>query len=296
MHFLAKSALLIITISAISFPLETNAAVDTEIIVFEIAKDANGSVLGWDQSTWSRAAWDAYGNTDVLERLTAKYKGVENYSVKIIAAGSHYIVYTTKKKNGQLSIGISATKDAEYFKSEQERINGYVEKYPGRHEIHVPNGFNERKELPFPYVETPGDIEQLPAILLGSTSKEGTFACGVDKGVGQYSIKEFKEGVFVIRGEGKGSMTKVDMRAWQKSGMNDSDLEKKWSDEVDRSMQEVCAGLKRDSSTVTALRGAMKTYLEKRWQERLKECAEGKRPEKDCEVVHSTPVATGVTG
>ena len=285
-----RAILLVCLLSVFS---ATHAAVDTEVIVFEIAKDANGSVLGWVQNTWSRDAWNAYGNIGVLERLKEKYDGTEIYSIKIISAGSRYIVYTTTKKNGEKGLGISSTKDLDYFKSEQVRIKAFVEKYPGRHEIRELNGFNERKELYLSFVETPGDIEQLPSILKSSETKEGTFACEGDSGVGQYNVKEYKEGVFVFRGEKQGSTTMVDARDWLATGLSDEEREKKWKAAADRSMRTVCAGMKRGSSIIKAVTGGMKTYFEESWQEKLKECEEGKRPEKDCVIEESTPAATG---
>jgi len=111
------------------------AAVDTEVIVFEIAKDANGSVIGWDQNNWSLAEWNAYGNRASLDRLKEKY-GAARSAVKIIHADSHFIVYTKKHKDGKITIGIPSTRNRKAFEADQNRIGAYPENYPGQYTIH----------------------------------------------------------------------------------------------------------------------------------------------------------------
>lgn len=272
------------------------AAVDTKIIVFEIAKTADGSVLGWEQYTWSRAEWNSFGYRGVFERLKEKYEAAETHSVSIIPAGYQYAVYTKKHKGGRLTIHIVSTGDREYFEKSQERIEGYVEKNPAQYQILILDGFNKRVEIRVRHAEVPGEIAQLPTILRGAKTREGTFACEGDKGVAQYSVKELAPDVFIIRGQGEGSVEKVDARGWVKSGLSDEKLEKKWKVEASRAMVHVCEGMKRDSSYIKNVTGAMKTYFEENEAEKRKACEEGKLPKEECVFSKFEPASTGPKG
>ena len=281
-----------------------NASVDKQIIVFEIAKETNGSVKGWTQETWWRSDWKAHGKAGVADRIYKKYK-TNNYKVTIIKSGNHYIVYTKKAKNGKISFHVSSTKNPEQFARDSKRINEYTTRYTGKYEVHV-SGVNE-VEIREPPISDSHAFELSPAIApIWPDNIDETIPCEKGSGVSHYSVKELKKGFVEFRGNTtnktnkKGSTVVLNASEWLQSGLTDKGLEKKWRDEVEKAVNNICGVSKTKLSSsrksVNFLDRKLKRYLDNLLRIKKEECKQGIRPPSECVFKQSKPTSLEIRG
>lgn len=279
------------------------AGADKQIIVIEIAKDANNSVKGWTQETWWQSDWKAHGKAGVADRIKDKYK-TDNYKTKVIKSGYRFILYTKKSKSGKRTIHISSTKNSEIHASDKKRVSELAKKYPGQYEFHEKNGFNE-KVIREPVKDKAHEFELSPAKTVPAWPDDinETIACEKGSGISHYSVKELKKGVVVFRGHTtdknnkKGSTVILNATDWLKTGLSDLRLEKKWHDEVDKAVKDICKVSKTKFSTsrkaVSFLQGNLKNYLENLQRIKKEECQQGKHLLSECVFKKTHPVSTG---